>query len=171
MKLLFAIALLGGSALPPFPGPGSGPEPEETIPTFRARDLRGERHTVPDPTGLDPTLLVVATDRHAAEDIRGWLEEAERFLPPGARTALVVEAEGERARALIPERYWDEALVDPGGEIADELGLVETRWPQAYALDEVGRVLVAYHGRADDPAARRIWDALRPYPRPAWPVW
>ena len=171
MRLLLAIALLGGGppGLPPYPGPG--PEPEETVPTIRARDLRGERHTVPDPTGLDPTLLVVATGRHRPEDVVGWLEDAERYLPPGARTVLVLEADAERARELIPARHWDQTVADPEGGIAAELGLRETRWPQVYALDEVGRVLVGYQGRAGDPAARRVWAAIRPYPRPVWPVW
>lgn len=170
MVLLLTLALLGGTALPPFPGPG--PEPEATLPTFRARDLHGERHTVPDQTGLDQTLLVVAHDRHPAEEVVAWLEAAERYLPPGTRTELVLSTEAEEhARALIPDRFWGETLVDRGGRIASELGLVEDRWPQVYALDEVGRVLVGYHGRADDPAARRVFRALAPYARPAWPLW
>lgn len=173
MKLLLAVAVLGGIAVPPFPGPG--PEPAETIATFRARDLTGARHTVPDPTGLDRTLLVVADERHDPAAIEGWLEGADRYLPPGARTVLVVVADGDgaedRVRALVPERYWGVTLPDRDGDLAAELGLVETRWPQVYALDEVGRVLLGYQGRADDPAARRVWEAIRPYPRPAWPVW
>jgi hypothetical protein len=173
MTLLLAIALLGGTALPPFPGPG--PEPEETIARFRASDLLGQRHVVPDPTGLDRTLLIAVTDRHAPEEIRGWLESAERYLPPGAKAEVLVSVDGadavNRVKDLVPERYWGETLVDPGGRIARELGLTQTRWPQAYALDEVGRVLVGFAGRADEPAAERVWNALRPYARPAWPVW
>jgi hypothetical protein len=168
MTLLFAIALLGGTPLPPFPGPQ---EPETTIPTIRARDLRGDRHVVPDPAGLDPTLLVVATGRHETRDILAWLEDAGRFLPPGARVELVLATTPDQARAAIPEMYWDRTLADPEGRIARELGLAESRWPQVLALDEVGRVLVGYRGRADDPAARRVWNALRPYPRPPWPLW
>jgi hypothetical protein len=160
--LAAATLLLAQSAL-------ATPRPGEQFPVFAGRDVVGQPHSSREFAG-HRTLVVVITDRGAADAMRAWNTTAATRLPPGTRLKALVSlhlppiaTDGMvrvRARMDTPREYWGDTLIDGNGQMAHALGLPRSDVPYAFALDPHGRVLAAAHARVDAPEAHVIWQAL-----------
>ncbi|WP_224243428.1 hypothetical protein [Hyalangium gracile] len=164
LALLWSLgALVWGAPAVALPGPG------ETVPSFAAKDLLGQRHESQQWQGRH-TLLVVITDQHAGDEMRRWFDAAATRLPEEVHRASIISlglpfyvSTGMlrgRAKEQVPQQFWTDTWADKDGKMARVLGLATSRQPYVLALDERGRVMASVHGNVDSPDAPLIWDAL-----------
>lgn len=157
--LLLALPLVAGGA----PAVGG------VLPDVEARDVTG-KSTRLGSLLEDRTIVVAITDRHGDDAMRAWFERADE-VAPGAGAVSIVSLDlpfyvsdgtaRSKARQQVPREEWSHSLLDKDGKLAKQLGLPEGRTPLVLVVDSGGKVLARYHGKAGDPGAAAVWDALR----------
>lgn len=163
------VAVVVGALLPAL-APAAVPVGQR-LPFFVGTDLRGLQHRSSELTG-HPGVVVVATSRAASGETQAWANEflqREGDAVPFV-TLIAIDlpffisddmALG-LARDKIPSAYWDQTWLGGEGDIQRALQLEPgSDEPYVFTLDAQGRITAAVHGGVDDPAASRLWRAVR----------
>jgi hypothetical protein len=140
----------------------------DTLPPFTAMDLVAKPHRSTDFVGKI-TMVVAMTDRGAGDGMSAWWSAANsHFDATVARKSIIslhmpffitTAYARDQARAQVPERYWGDTLLDRG-DMAQALGLAESKIPYVFALDERGKIVAQVHALVQSPEANKIWQAL-----------
>ena len=152
---------------------GTVPLVGQHFPVFDVPDLTGRVHSTTELTGRR-TLVVAITEMAGSDPMGVWGEIADRHIGHSIHRvwmvlfnlAFIVPTGTVRstARGRTPEGAWADTWLDVHNDRYIAAGLPGSPMPWAFALDETGTVIAAFHGAATDPGAEAIWRALR---RPA----
>jgi len=149
--------------------------PGEFFPIVTAKDLTGQMHRTDELVGRR-TLVVAITDKDAADAMRAWYVAAGSHMPPSVVPESIISLHlpffvstdfvRNRAREQVPAQFWHATLVDRG-DMAEHLGLEESKTPYVFALDEDGRIMAVVHAPVQSPQAEMIWTALSDFRNPS----
>lgn len=140
--------------------PGSTTSP---IPAFEATSLTGQSIHRADLLG-QPTVLIVTPGRDAAASTRAWAMALRSRLGGDARVRDVLAVDLpffmdeqdalSRAKAKIPERYYDQTWLTSKDTLTDALGVgSDAAHAQVFVLDDQGHVAAHVLG---DPTAENL---------------
>ena len=142
--------------------------PGEFFPVVTAKDLNGQTHRTDELVGRR-TLLVAITDKDAADAMRAWYATAGSRMSPSVAPESIISLHlpffistsivRNQAREQVPPQFWHATLLDRG-DMAQHLGLEESKTPYVFALDEDGRIKAVVHAPVQSPQAEVIWTAL-----------
>jgi hypothetical protein len=141
---------------------------DPAFPPFTATDLTAKPHRTTEFVGK-VTMVVAMTDRGAGDAMSAWYAAADSRIPASVARKSIISLHmpffittayaRDQARSQVPERFWSHTFLDRG-DMAETLGLSESKVPYVYALDEQGRIVAHVHALVQSPEAAKIWAAL-----------
>ncbi len=141
------------------------------LPVFEVTDLAGTSHDTRELSGRR-TLVVAITQRGGSDMMAAWGRAADGRIASSVHRvwmvlldlAFFVPTATARsiARDQTPRGSWEDTWLDVHHNLAEAAELPGSPVPWAFALDDTGTIVAAFHGAPNEPGANAIWWALRP---------